>query len=76
MALVSRAQKDIVINAFKGHCISIFRVIYGARILEVAYNDWASADQRNFIVSEFYGPEFVIFRVSPFFVESMIKNII
>lgn len=36
----------------------------GSEVLELAYNDFATAKQRWNIISEFYGPEFVFFKVS------------
>lgn len=57
------AQRNTIIEAFHGHCVSLMRNQWAAaRVLEFAYNDYANAKQRWNIISEFYGPEFVLFR--------------
>lgn len=60
----SKHQRNIVINAFHGHCVSLFKNSISAKIIETIYNDHADANQRFNIVSEFYGPEYILFRVS------------
>ena len=34
----------------------------GAEILEIAYNDYATAPQRSLLVQEFYGTQFALFK--------------
>ncbi|CAD5210258.1 unnamed protein product [Bursaphelenchus xylophilus] len=58
----NRQQKIDILNAFRGHCVNLLRNKWSANILETVYNDLATADQRNNIVREFYGNEFVIFK--------------
>ena len=55
-------------NAFRGHAVSLLRITHSAEVLETAYNDFANAQQRFDIISEFYGKEFVLFRVIFMFV--------
>uniref|UniRef100_A0A0M3J8S8 Protein penguin (inferred by orthology to a D. melanogaster protein) n=1 Tax=Anisakis simplex TaxID=6269 RepID=A0A0M3J8S8_ANISI len=59
----SAAQRNIIINAFRGHCVSLMRIQWAAEVLETAYNDYANAEQRSNIVSEFYGKEYLLFKV-------------
>ncbi|VDO07096.1 unnamed protein product [Haemonchus placei] len=59
----TKDQRDTIINSFRGHAVSLMRIVYAAEVLEVAYNEYANAQQRFDIVSEFYGKEFVLFRV-------------
>ncbi|XGW09768.1 hypothetical protein V3C99_011774 [Haemonchus contortus] len=58
----TKDQRDTIINSFRGHAVSLMRIVYAAEVLEVAYNEYANAQQRFDIVSEFYGKEFVLFR--------------
>lgn len=58
----SKEQRELIINAFRGHATSLFRISHAAEVLEYAYNDFANAQQRFNIISEFYGKEFVLFR--------------
>ncbi|KAL3105761.1 hypothetical protein niasHT_026536 [Heterodera trifolii] len=58
----SKNQRDIVINAFRGHCVDLFRVSHSVNVLEDVYNEWATAEQRHSIVAEFYGNEFDFIR--------------
>lgn len=61
--LSSPAQRNIIINAFRGHCLTLMRISWAAEVLETAYNDYANALQRSNIVCEFYGNEFLLFKV-------------
>ncbi|VDM29297.1 unnamed protein product [Toxocara canis] len=38
------------------------RLSWGAEVLEIAYNDYANAQQRSNIVCEFYGNEYRLFK--------------
>ncbi|KAK6059582.1 hypothetical protein COOONC_02785 [Cooperia oncophora] len=58
----SKEQRNTIISSFRGHAVSLMRIVYAAEVLEVAYNEYANAQQRFDIVSEFYGKEFVLFR--------------
>ncbi|CAJ0914174.1 unnamed protein product, partial [Mesorhabditis belari] len=59
----TKLQKQIIIEAFKGHAVSMLANIYSADILESVYNEYADAQQRFNIITEFYGQEFVVFRI-------------
>ncbi|KAK5984359.1 Pumilio domain-containing protein 12 [Trichostrongylus colubriformis] len=58
----TKEQRNMIISSFRGHAVSLMRIVYAAEVLEVAYNEYANAQQRFDIVSEFYGKEFVLFR--------------
>ncbi|KAK6737963.1 hypothetical protein RB195_020201 [Necator americanus] len=58
----TKDQRNTIIRAFRGHAVSLMRIVFAAEVLECAYNDYANAQQRFDIVSEFYGKEFVIFQ--------------
>ncbi|EPB70319.1 CPL domain protein [Ancylostoma ceylanicum] len=58
----TKDQRATIIRAFRGHAVSLMRIVYAAEVLECAYNDFANAQQRFDIVSEFYGKQFVMFQ--------------
>ncbi|KAE9418428.1 hypothetical protein Angca_009600 [Angiostrongylus cantonensis] len=58
----SKEQRSTIIDAFRGHAVSLMRIVYAAQVLETIYNEYANAQQRFDIISEFYGREFVMFR--------------
>ncbi|GMS84500.1 hypothetical protein PENTCL1PPCAC_6675, partial [Pristionchus entomophagus] len=58
----SKIQREKIMDAFKGHCVSMFRVSHSADVLELVFNDYASQPQRWDILAEFYGREFVLFK--------------
>ncbi|KAL3994448.1 CPL (NUC119) domain family protein [Acanthocheilonema viteae] len=55
-------QRQIIFDAFRGHCVSLLRVSSAAQVLESAYNDYANAQQRYNITVEFYGVDFAYFK--------------
>ncbi|PIO75515.1 CPL domain protein [Teladorsagia circumcincta] len=59
----TKEQRNMIISSFRGHAVSLMRIVYAAEVLEVAYNEYANAQQRFDIISEFYGKEFVLFRL-------------
>ncbi|VDN43242.1 unnamed protein product [Gongylonema pulchrum] len=60
----ARFFRQIIFNAFCGHCVSLLRIAPASAILEAAYNDYANALQRFNIIIEFYGADFPLFKVS------------
>ncbi|CAL2033242.1 unnamed protein product [Caenorhabditis brenneri] len=58
----TKDQRDLIINAFRGHAPTLLRIKHAAEVLEYAYNDFANAHQRYNIITEFYGKEFILFR--------------
>ncbi|VDN01718.1 unnamed protein product [Thelazia callipaeda] len=60
----SSAQRQLIFDAFRGHCVSLFRTSISAVVLETAYNDYANALQRYNIIIEFYGAEFAYFKAA------------
>lgn len=59
----TRPQIDLIFNALKGHCVNIYKVRGGDCVLETLFDQHATASQRFSIISEFYGAEYVMFRV-------------
>ncbi|KAK8720910.1 hypothetical protein OTU49_013028 [Cherax quadricarinatus] len=57
----SRAQKDHVINSFKGHVVRLMTHKTASDVVELAYNDYANAKQRSMMLQEFFGPKFRLF---------------
>uniref|UniRef100_A0A0R3RX93 PUM-HD domain-containing protein n=1 Tax=Elaeophora elaphi TaxID=1147741 RepID=A0A0R3RX93_9BILA len=60
----SVSQRQIIFDAFRGHCVSLLRVSSAAQVLELAYNDYANAEQRYNIIIEFYGVDFAYFKAA------------
>ncbi|KAI6182460.1 CPL domain containing protein [Aphelenchoides bicaudatus] len=58
----SKRQRDVIISAMFGHFASLIQMKTASKIVELIFNDYATARQRFEIVSEFYGKEFVLFR--------------
>lgn len=59
-------QRQIIFDAFRGHCVSLLRISSAAHVLELAYNDYANSQQRYNIIVEFYGVDFAYFKVCEF----------
>jgi pumilio family protein 6 len=59
----SKRQREIILNALHGHFPSLLQQKHSAKIAELIFNDYATARQRFEILSEFYGKEFILFRV-------------
>uniref|UniRef100_A0A8R1XL68 CPL domain-containing protein n=2 Tax=Onchocerca volvulus TaxID=6282 RepID=A0A8R1XL68_ONCVO len=60
----SMIQRQIIFDAFRGHCVSLLRLSSAAQVLESAYNDYANAQQRYNIIVEFYGVDFAYFKTA------------
>ncbi|KAK6103673.1 CPL domain family protein [Brugia pahangi] len=60
----SVVQRQIIFDAFRGHCVSLLRMSSSAQVLESAYNDYANAQQRYNIIIEFYGVDFSYFKAA------------
>lgn len=43
--------------------MKIYRIVWAAEVLEDAYNNHANAQQRLNILNEFYGKEYVLYKV-------------
>jgi len=56
------AHREHIIKSFYGHVTELMRHNFGADVVEYAYNDFANAQQRSMLASEFYGPEFILFK--------------
>lgn len=56
------SERGVVIASLYGHVRRLVRHTEAAEILEIAYNDYANASQRAALVSEFYGPQFSLFK--------------
>lgn len=55
-------ERAVLIGNLYGHVRQLVRHTEAAEILEIAYNDYANASQRATLVSEFYGPQFSLFK--------------
>ena len=56
------SERGILISSLYSHVRRLVRHTEAAEILEIAYNDYANASQRAALVSEFYGPQFSLFK--------------
>ena len=63
----TKRQKEVIINALFGHYPALLQMKVSARIVELIFNDHATAGQRFEILSEFYGKELVFFQVAIIF---------
>ena len=50
-------------KGFHGNVRKLIRHKEAAEIVDFAYNDYATAPQRLFLLEEFYGPAFTMFKV-------------
>ncbi|VDK75674.1 unnamed protein product [Litomosoides sigmodontis] len=60
----SVTQRQVIFDAFRGHCVSLLRILSASKVLESAYNDYANAQQRYNITIEFYGVDFAYFKAA------------
>ena len=56
------SERGVLIASLYGNVRRLVRHTEAAEILEIAYNDYANASQRAALVSEFYGPQFSLFK--------------
>jgi len=58
----SKDQKNAVMKAMEGHVPKLMKHKTAGVVVELAYNDYANANQRNGMIQEFLGPEYRIFK--------------
>jgi len=58
----SKEQRDAVFKKLEGNVARLMKHKTAGVIVELAYNDYASAGQRNSFLQEFLGPEFRLFK--------------
>ncbi|KAL8576511.1 hypothetical protein ACOMHN_003069 [Nucella lapillus] len=58
----TKAQRGAIMTGFHGCVRKLIRHKEAADVVEYAYNDFATASQRLFLLEEFYGPAFAMFR--------------
>lgn len=58
----TKAQRAVVMKGFHGCVRKLIQHKEAAEIVEYAYNDFATAGQRLFLLEEFYGPAFSMFK--------------
>ncbi|TKR89417.1 hypothetical protein L596_013522 [Steinernema carpocapsae] len=63
LRLADKTQRETIVNAVRGHCVKLFRNSVAAKALETIFNDYATASQRFSICSEFYGTDFMLYKV-------------
>lgn len=55
------AQRDEVMQSFRGHVSSVMRKsVFGASVIEFAYNTYANVKQRHMLLREMYGKVYMI----------------
>lgn len=58
----SPQERNSVIKGLHGHVIRLMRHKEAALVVETAYNDHATAEQRSDLIQEFYGGEYAVFK--------------
>eukprot|EP00092_Neocalanus_flemingeri_P002616 GFUD01002803.1.p1 GENE.GFUD01002803.1~~GFUD01002803.1.p1 ORF type:complete len:662 (+),score=236.91 GFUD01002803.1:62-1987(+) len=58
----SKDQKDAVMKAMTGKTAKLMKHKTAGVVVELAFNDFANASQRNSMLQEFLGPEFILFK--------------
>jgi len=58
----TKAQKSYVFRCLYGNVRKLIRHKEAAEIVEIAYNDFANANQRSSLIEEFYGPSYALFK--------------
>jgi len=58
----SKEQKDAVMKAMQGRTAKLMKHKTAGVVVELAYNDYANAAQRNSMLQEFLGPEYSLFK--------------
>ena len=55
-------QRSHMMTCFYNHVPTLVRHKEAVELVELAYNDYANAQQRSLLVQEFYGPQFALFK--------------
>ena len=55
-------QRSILITKFYNHVPVLVRHKEAVELVELAYNDYANAQERALLLQEFYGPKFALFK--------------
>eukprot|EP00742_Colponemidia_sp_Colp-10_P004625 GILJ01004936.1.p1 GENE.GILJ01004936.1~~GILJ01004936.1.p1 ORF type:complete len:750 (-),score=181.24 GILJ01004936.1:132-2381(-) len=55
-------QQKAIIQQFLGHTVKLLSHVEAGQVVELAYTKYASKEQKNAMVLEFYGPEFALFK--------------
>lgn len=58
----TKTQRTHVFQSMYGNVRKLIRHKEACEIVEVAYNDYANAQQRSALIEEFYGPSFALFK--------------
>lgn len=58
----SKEQREAVFKAMEGRVAKLMKHKMAGQVVELAYNDYANAEQRNCFLQEFLGPEFRLFK--------------
>ena len=51
-------ERDYIMRSFKRHVYRLMRLTKSSDVLEYAYNHYATAEQRDFLVKQLYGRVF------------------
>jgi len=57
----NKLQRQIIIDSFIGKVTSLLRHPFASLIIDDAYYDFCTAEEKGKIIQEFYGPEFRLF---------------
>ena len=55
-------QRGHLMTCFYNHVPTLVRHKEASDLIELAYNEYANAQQRSLLVQEFYGPQFALFK--------------
>jgi len=58
----TKEQKEIIFKAFEARVATLTKHKIAGNVVELLYNDYANAEQRNKMLQEFLGPEFRLFK--------------
>ncbi len=65
VVLSTTNERGHVISTLYGKVRKLIRHSEASEIVEIAYNDWANASQRDNLLSEFYGPIVALYKDQP-----------
>lgn len=58
----NREQRQAIISAVEGQVVRLAKHSFASTVIELAYSDFATADERSTMMQEFFGPRFRYFK--------------
>ncbi|KAA0198417.1 hypothetical protein HAZT_HAZT001906 [Hyalella azteca] len=58
----SKNQRDLIFAAMEGQVVRLSKHTYASNVIQLAYSDFATSDQRSKMMQEFFGPRFRYFK--------------